>query len=273
MNSLIEKAEAAEDAGRLEEAASLWQQVAEQAAIPEVQCRLGLALQAINRWSQAEAAFLRAIRLDSSSAEAMECLGLLGLERSDLPENERLGESLRWFSRALKFERTARVLNFLGATHKALEDRDAARRNFEQAIQEDGEYAEALYNLAGLEEDNDPTNATAHLERALQVDPSYTAAHEKLGTLLQKRKDFVVAEYHFRRSIEADALNVWSHLYLANLLATMGANAEAEREYRTALAIDGNDPDIRRFFATFLQGLSRNEEASRILKSTPPETT
>jgi protein O-GlcNAc transferase len=264
MTSLFEKAETAEDAGNLEEAAALWEQAAEQSPSPEVLCRLGLALQGTGRWTQAEEALLRALKLDSSSAEAMECLGTLGLERSDIPESERLHEALKWFSKALKFDRSARVLNFLGATYKSLDDRDAARRAFEEAIQEDSEYAEALYNLATLEEDTDPTRAIEHLELAARAEPGYAVAEEKLGTLLQKAGDLMGAEYHFRRSIEADPVNVWSHLYLANLLATRGENDAAEREYRTALAIDTDDPDSRRFFATFLRGLSRNEEAAGI---------
>lgn len=124
------------------------------------------------------------------------------------------------------------MLTFLGATYKELDKKEEAMHVFEEAIQEDCEYEEAIFNLATLEEESNQTRAIELFERAIQIDPDYGAAHERLGVTLQKRKDFTQAEYHFRRSIDIKPSNIWPHLYLANLMAVRGEKDEAEREPR-----------------------------------------
>jgi tetratricopeptide (TPR) repeat protein len=136
--------------------------------------------------------------MDVSSNEAMEGLGLLAFSRSDIDETDGLQQAESWFLRALKFSRTARVLTFLGATYKALDKKAEAIHFCEEAIQEDCKYEEALFNLATLEEGSVQTRAIELFERAIQIDPDYGAAHERLEGTLQKRNDFTEAEYHFQ---------------------------------------------------------------------------
>jgi tetratricopeptide (TPR) repeat protein len=111
--------------------------------------------------------FKEALRIDVSSTEAMECLGLLGLERTDLQENQKLRQAESWFLKALKFERTARTLSLLGATYQALDNQAGAKLAFEEAIQRDKEYTEAIYKLATIEAEANPLRAIELFELAL----------------------------------------------------------------------------------------------------------
>ena len=72
--------------------------------------------------------------------------------------------------------------------------------SFEDALKVDENYEEAMYNLAVLKTDDMPLAAIGLLERAIEIDPDYAIAHQKLGALHQKQRDVVRAEYHFRRA-------------------------------------------------------------------------
>src|SRR5262249_20857454 len=147
----------------------------------------------------------------------MENIGSLWANRTDTDETKSLGQAKVWFLRALAREKHARLLTQLAGIHVALAEFAAAKGAFEEAIQIDPAYEEALYNLAVLIEKTSPQKSVELLENAIQADPNYALAHQVLGRLFQRGNDLLGAEYHFRRSLEIDPADYWSNMYMANL--------------------------------------------------------
>jgi tetratricopeptide (TPR) repeat protein len=264
MASLQERAEAAEEAEDLQSALELWRELARREGESYSLLRYGSLAKRMEKWDEAESAFSEALRQDPGSSLILECIGDLWARRTDKDEDESFGVAKQWFLRALEYERNARLLTRLGATFQALGDGAAARDAFEQAIELNPRYEEALYNLAQVEEETDPQKAAELLERAIEIDPDYALAHQKLGVLYEEVKDLTRAEYHFRRSLEIDPVDYWSGLYLANNLGVQGRNEEAERMYRFATSLRSDYVEGFEFFARFLESVGKNREAGAV---------
>lgn len=277
MESLETRAELAEEVGDLESALSLWAELATKEREPDYYCRYGHVAERLKKWDEAEKAFSEALRLEPDNSVAMETMGDLWARRSDKDGSESLPVAKDWFLRALKYHRTARLLTFLGSAYRALDDLDSARAGFEEAIALDPLYAEALYNLAVLEEESNTKRATALLDRAVQADPEYSLAHQLLGRIYHRASDPAKAEYHYRRSLETDPGNYWSNIYLANFLGARGRGEEAERVYRFATDLHPEIEAGTKLFARFLESVGKPEEAAKLRASQsganiPPST-
>ena len=261
MDELEQTAELAEERGDYEEAFAVWSRLARQVNQPEFYCRAGLAAQELERWADAETVYSEALRVDSTSGAAMECMGQLFLSRTDGSEEQNFRSAIEWLTRALRFEKSARMLNFLGNAYVGIGDESEARRVFREALEVDSKYEEAAYSLALVEKGNNPEAAIDLLRRAIEIDPGYFRAHQQLGILLQQQGDVLAAEYEFRRCVELFPDDYWSLLYLANALAAQGQAADAEQRFRLALSIRPGDEDGRKLFASFLEGQGRHGEA------------
>jgi tetratricopeptide (TPR) repeat protein len=232
---------------------------------PVFYCQLGRVARELGRWVDAEKAFLDALAVDSHLAAAMLALGSLCLSRTDGNRTGNAKMAEMWLKRALEIDRTAPALTLLGSAYYRLGEKDAAKRAYGSAIDLDGSYEEAYFNLAILEgEEGCDTEAERLLQRAIQLDPDYLLAHGRLGALLRKQGRQLEAEFEFRRCVEIDPSHYWSHLELANTLGVQGREAEAEQQYRAALGIrPGQEPAIKAF-AAYLESLSRKEEAAEL---------
>jgi tetratricopeptide (TPR) repeat protein len=264
MDFLEQQAESAETAGDLKNALHLWNQVAVRSRDPVAFCRAGRVAQELGSWGEAENSFHEALRVDRDFSGAKECLGSLWLSRTDKDSQEALIVARNWFAQALKHERNARLLTFVGNADVALGDESSARKSFEEAIALDPNYEEALFNLASLESETDPEGAFALLEKAIRIDPEYSAAHRELGVLSETEGDLVKAEYHLRRALELDPADYWAQMHLANLLAVQGKNMEAEQTYRFATTLHPEIKEGTEIFARFLDSLGKREDADTV---------
>jgi Tfp pilus assembly protein PilF len=262
MDSLQQRAEEAEEAEDLHSAFELWKELAAKDPEASFFLRYGSVAKKLEKWDEAEDAFAQALRLDPASSLILENIGSLWAHRTDKPDADSFQMAKQWFLRALEEERNARLLTQLGATFVALNEGEAARDVFEEAIRLDPECEEALYNLAVIEEETDLQKSVELLERAIQIDPDYAAAHQVLGRVYEEMADITRAEYHFRRSLEIDPADYWSHLYLANLLGAEGRNIEAEQIYRFAANMHPEITSGMEIFARFLESIGKPEEAA-----------
>ncbi|HEY1464835.1 MAG TPA: hypothetical protein VGF44_15575 [Terriglobales bacterium] len=261
---VAKRAEEAEDAGDMNTALELWKQLAARNREEYFLLSYARVAKEVEKWQEAEDALTQAFRLAPNSPLVMQSLGSLWLSRTDKNDADSLPTAKHWFLQALKHERTACVLTFLGATCNALDDELAARNAFEDAIRIDPDYEEALYNLAVLDEDKDRERSQALLERAIQIDPDYLLAHQVLGRLAHKMEDLPRAEYHFGRCLEIDPADYWSNLYMANLLGVQGRNDEAEQTYAFATNLHPELTGGMEIFARFLESIGKAEEGANV---------
>jgi tetratricopeptide (TPR) repeat protein len=268
MSSLHEQAEVAEAIGQLQNAVELWEKLCHTDPDPATLCKLGRLRQKLGQWQPAEEAFLAALAIDRNFTLAMLYLGILNDHREDVGQEAATGQAKIWLEKAVALEPSAMAYTLLGAAFCDLDDEPSARNAFERAIELDDEYEEAYYNLAGLPNTGSERKRELY-QKAIQLDPGYALAHQRLGVIEHKQKNLAAAEYHFRRAVELDTLDVFSHLYLANLLAVKRDAKGAEAEFRAALAVDSPDHlrDTAEFFAVFLDGEGRHEEAAQIRRA------
>lgn len=262
---LFQQAETAETLGQFQNAVELWERICFTNPDPPTLCKLGRLRQKLGQWQLAEEAFLAALATDRKFFLAMLYLGILNEHREDIDQETATGQAIVWLEKAVALEPSAMAYTLLGAAFCDLKDEASARNAFERAIKIDAGYEEAYYNLAGLP-NTDGVRKRELYQKAIQLDPDYALAHQRLGVVEHKQKNLPAAEYHFRRAVELDTLDVFSHLYLANLLAVKRDIKGAEAEFRAAIAVDSLDRlrKTAEFFAVFLDRQERHEEAAQV---------
>jgi tetratricopeptide (TPR) repeat protein len=264
MDSLRERASAADDADDVPLAFELWGKLVEDDTDGIAWLKYGALAIQLEKWDVAESALMEASRLKPRASIVMALLGGLWSERTDRDRVESLQTAKQWYLRSLERKRIAPTLTLLGSVCIRLGEIDEAKAAFEEAIVIDSNYDEAMYNLAVLEKESDPQRCVALLKQAVEIDPQYSMAHQALGRSLQKLGDLAHAEQHFRKCLEIHPDDYWSWLYLANLLGVRGRNEEAERSYRSAIAIQAEEVAGLKFFANFLKSIGKGTEAAEI---------
>lgn len=112
----------------------------------------------------------------------------------------------------------------------------------------------------------------AQLEEAIRIDPTFAAAHARLGNLfvqaagdwLPHADGFPLARTHIDRALALDPELAEAHAALANLVMQSEHDwARAEREFVRAIELNPSDTSARMTYATLLTVLGRFEEAER----------
>jgi protein O-GlcNAc transferase len=112
--------------------------------------------------------------------------------------------------------------------------------------------------LLGLERLDDAERSFRH---ALELNPNYPDGLNNLGCLLAREGKFDEAEQSFRRLLELAPESVDALNNLSNLLMVDDRTAEAEENYRRALTVASNNPKTLTNLGDALQHLERIEEA------------
>ena len=130
---------------------------------------------------------------------------------------------------------------------------------FTHAIQVTGANPIAEGNLgSALMEMQRPDLATPHLERAIQLMPTFAAAHYNLGTLLQRQNELnrALQEYQLALKYASDVREAaQTHNNLGVLLNELGRKDEATAEFTAAIALN---PDEQNSFIG--RGLIEHDE-------------
>jgi len=82
------------------------------------------------------------------------------------------------------------------------------------------------------------TEAKAQFDRVLKIHPDDAPAHEGLGRVSMKEKNYQKAKIHFKKAVALDPLLWRSYNYLGNIYDLQGEKEKAIREYRTAVTIN-----------------------------------
>lgn len=299
--TLRDRAKKANDAGNFEEAFRLWGQLAVEEGDAIDHCRAGFAAHNLGRWNDASKAYQQALRIDPICGEAMALLGTLFRKRTDGDRRTNLLQAKEWYLRALKSERKARWLFFLGVTYGELRDIPAASDAFEQAIALRPGYEEAYLNLAMLNmyECHNPQQARKYLDKAIELDPNYAEAYFCLAELSKDQKpeearrllekaikidpDHAEACFNlamlnqdqnpqeairlFEKAIEINPDYGDAHQQLGNLLHKVGQLVEAEYHFRRSLEINPGDYFSHLYLANLLAVQDQDEEAEKLYRA------
>ena len=97
--------------------------------------------------------------------------------------------------------------------------------------------------------------------------PAASDAHNDLGVILAKRKDYAGAIAHFSAAVQTDPDNAAAHSNLGLALAVNGKFSEAEPHFLAASRLKPEDPLAHQRFAQALTRQGRNSEAIRHLQT------
>jgi tetratricopeptide (TPR) repeat protein len=202
-SALVDAAKTAERLGDHAAAFDAWRQLASKTNRPDYLCKLGRSAQKLERWTDAEEAFLDAIEADKTFIPPMALLGSLFLKRTD---GDRLGNTRRakeWLEQAVAVAPNQVSLSFLASAYERLGEKEAAKAAFRKVIELDDTYAEAYLNLALLlSADGQAIEAETLLRKAAQLDPGSHRVHGALGVLLQELGNYSEAEAELKRTLE-----------------------------------------------------------------------
>ncbi|CAD6494112.1 MAG: Photosystem I assembly protein Ycf3 [Candidatus Argoarchaeum ethanivorans] len=198
--------------------------------LAEAHGNLGILLDDLKRFGDAEKEYREAIRINPDYVKAHFNLGILlnDLKRFDEAEKE-LRETIRINPSLVEAH------NNLGILLKDLKLFDEAEKEYREAIRLNPDDAEAHNNLGLLLKDLKRFGETEKEWReAIRINPDYAGAHVNLGVLFNDLKRFDEAEKEYRESIRINPDYAEAHNNLGILFLKTERPEDAKKELEIA---------------------------------------
>jgi tetratricopeptide (TPR) repeat protein len=145
-----------------------------------------------------------------------------------------------------RYPRDKHVLYVTGEWLFLQQDNDRARTLLETALQVDPNFPAALNRLGYLYLDSsnpDPAKAVASLKRYAEVEPSSPNPQDSLGEVLREAGEDQGSLEHYRAALQIDHAYISSQYGLGNTRTLMGDFAGARQEYDRAIPMAQNPMD------------------------------
>ena len=209
------------------------------------------------RIDQAAPLYQQVLAREPGNADANHLLGMVALQTG---QNQ---AALELMTKAIAANSRDASYHFhLALVHQAMGDGDKAAASYRRALILKPNDPDTYNNLGNvLARQNRLDEALASYRRALALQPDNPAALNNLGNVLHSLGEMAEAESVYRRAVTlkpdyADALN-----NLGNLLREKGDFSEALASYRRALAAAPNDPTAHNSIGLALWDLGNRDEA------------
>lgn len=192
----------------------------------------GRCLMQLGERTGAVAAFELAITLDPGSAAFYLVLG------EAMNESGNLAGAERAYKDALALKREAWMHDLLGAVQFSLGKRQEALDSFRSAQEIDPEDFDSCFNIAILTEIDQPEEAHKYYRQATILDPSSAEAFRDLAWLEYRAGNYQGAEESIRRSVELDPEDALAHTYWGAILESFANLTSAEEHYMLACELN-----------------------------------
>jgi len=106
--------------------------------------------------------------------------------------------------------------------------------------------------------------AEKDLRKAIKLDAKNAEAHDDLGVLLSRRKDFKNAETHFLAAIRHDKSYYKAYHNLALIYHIKGEHKNALLAINTSLALFQNSKNSLMLKAVILKSLGKHQQAKQV---------
>jgi tetratricopeptide (TPR) repeat protein len=207
--------------------------------------RLGRVFMELNRFDEAEAAFMVVVRADENNAAALTGLGRVAFQR------QQYKEAINYFEKAMSIEPEADVLHYrLGMAYRALGEAERAREELAQAGERRPVIVDPLLGIvhshirgaqhylrraAAAESEGDLQAAIGFYKVAVSVAPFDINALLRLGQLQAFSAEPEQALESFSRVLGLEPGNAIANYFFGTLLEQRGEDAEARIYYERAL--------------------------------------
>lgn len=141
-------------------------------------------------------------------------------------------------------------------------DVDQAQAIYRQVLKADPDQPDATHFLGlALYQLGRPTEALAHLERSLTLNPESADFHNNVASVMQDSADYKRAHRHAETAIRLRPAFPEAHNNLGCTLLGQGRPAEAAPHFQAAIAETDEFADAHNNLGAALQGLGRLDEA------------
>jgi tetratricopeptide (TPR) repeat protein len=173
---------------------------------------------------------------DPAQCDALNLLGVIAQQQGD-PDR-----AIALLSRALAVrENVPDFHNNIGEAYRARGDLDQAIQHYRRATDLEPTNADAHSNLGvALKTKGALEAAEAHLRRAIEIRPAHSRAHSNLGTVQRALGQTEAAMASLSRAIELDPASADAYSNLGNVLGDLDRDGDAIALYRKALEFDPN---------------------------------
>jgi tetratricopeptide (TPR) repeat protein len=199
---------------------------------------LSEAYRALGKLDQAVGCCRAALQLAPEFPEALNNLGLA------LQAQGKLDEAARQFRHAIRLQpRSAAAHNNLGIATRALGDLDEALAEFRAAVECDPQFAAARTNLGQILLDRgQPEEALPHCLEAVRLGENIAALHHNLGNAYRDLNRNVDARESYLQALRLDPKLTESQVQMGLILQREGRFAEAMPWLKQAAELDAANP-------------------------------
>jgi tetratricopeptide (TPR) repeat protein len=202
---------------------------------------LGVVLADCGRLDDAQAEYLKALKIKPDDMEAHNNLGDV------LASWGRVDEAVAQFDEALKTKPNFAEANYnLGIAFFRKGQIDAAIAQFRKALATKPDYADALNNLgSALASRREFDAAIAEYEKSLKANPNHAETHYNLGAALLSQGHVGAAIAQYEKALDLKPDYAKAHNNLGAVLARCGQMDEAVAHFRKAAELDPHDAKTR----------------------------
>ncbi len=137
---------------------------------------------------------------------------------------------------------------------------------FQQAVDQDPNFALGWVGLADFKEDQDRPRKKEYINRALQIDPDLAEAHASLGYQLMVDMNWAASERELKRAIELNPTYAQAYAWNGIRLTMIGKYNEALASLDRGLALEPTANSINFYKGVCLAVSGRRDEAFQQLK-------
>jgi len=135
----------------------------------------------------------------------------------------------------------SKLFNIKGACYYAIGDFDSAVDNFMHSIALNSDYAEAHFNLGGVQQDLEQSHeAILSYQRAITIKPNYPEALNNLGGVFNKLLQFSDAIESYKQALRVKPTYVEAHFALALSYQDTGQLNEAFEHFKKTTELKPN---------------------------------
>lgn len=234
---------------KYEEAGSVFQKLASGTPSADNQYYLGYYYVRTNKLDEAQKAFEKGLQLDEKSVINQVGLGTVALGKGEKAKAKEIFDSAE-----KKKKKDADILYRIGEAYTLFEknnDPAEAIRLLDEAVKRNKDLADA-YIAKGdaLMIRNEGGPAATAYEYALTAKPNYALAHQKMGNIYLRAKNYQLAQEYYKKSIESDPNFAPTYKDLAELYVLARQWKRAAENYDLYLQKSGSTDPKTKFRAT-----------------------
>lgn len=243
---MLQQAQQLHQAGKLEEAKTLYQQLlAEDPEQLEVLHALAVLYAQSKQYDQALSTLDKAIDIDSSSAPLYNSKGNVYLRR------QQYDEAISQYQQAIQHDaHYAIAYNNLGKTYYSKNQLDKAREHYEYAIQLMDQYSDAHFNLGILlAKLGENKQAIEHLKKTLTINPQRAAAYGQLAEVYLNEDDYSGAIENYQKRLDFEPEHIESFFSLGQAYLQNQQIDDAIAAFKKTLILQPKHPEANQYLA------------------------